>query len=200
MIEVPFPEPGYFFFDLDEENLFEWLLRIPVVARIGDSDKELTIVLKTMEIDDQSAQEFVALAARYGLDNELPDSMRKGKVAARKTKAGPESVVSAERPSGGFSLSLRPIFLSPLDERGFDDWLHAMHPGYAGLDEGKTAVFDLKSSEMDRRTVSSLIAICRRYSLNLSRLKRLCEVTDRDFFDDKKWKWHKQIFGAPSTS
>lgn len=200
MVEVPFPEPVYFFSNLDEENLFEWLLRVPVVSRIGDSDKELSIVLKTTEIDDQSAEEFVALAARYGLDDELPASMRKGKIAARKKKAGSESVILTDAPSNGFSLSLRPVFLSPLGERGFDDWLKEIHPRYAGLDESKTAVLDLKPAEVNRLTVRSLIAICRRYGLNLSRLRRLCEAADRDFFDDKKWKWHKEIFGAPRYS
>jgi|CXWL01.1.fsa_nt_gi hypothetical protein len=200
MVEVPFPEPGYFFSYLDEENFFEWLLRIPVVSRIGDRDTELSIVLRTAKIDDQSAEEFVALAARYGLDTELPASMRKGRAVPRKKKAGPESVILTEAPSKGFSLSLRPVFLSPLDERGFNDWLKAIHPRYTGLDERKTAVLDLKSAEVDRVNVWSLIAICRCYRLNLARLRRLCEVADRDFFDDKKWRWHKQIFGASSSS
>lgn len=162
---------------------------------------ELSIVLRTTEIDDQGAEEFVALVARYGMDVELPASMRNGRAVPRKKRAGPESAILTEEAlSKGFSFSVRPVFLSPLDERGFNDWLKAIHPRYAGLNESKTAVLDLKSAEVDVATVWDLLAICRCYSLNLARLRRLCEVADREYFDDKKWRWHKQVFGTPQSS
>ncbi len=197
MVEVPFPEPGYFFSYLDEENLFEWLLRVPVVSRIGDSDKELSIVLRTTEIDDQSAEEFVALAARYGLDAELPASMRKGRVASRKKKAGPESVILTDAPSNGFSLSLRPVFLSPLDERGFDDWLKRIQPRYAGLDESKTAILELGSDDVTVGNFHDLRAVFRRYDLNLAKLKPLRKISGYD----QHWiNWRKEVFGSQSSS
>ncbi len=43
MVTVPFPEPDYYYAYLDEETFFEWLLHLPVVSRIGDSDKESSI-------------------------------------------------------------------------------------------------------------------------------------------------------------
>jgi hypothetical protein len=197
MITVPFPEPHRYLAELDEETFYEWLLRIPVVASIADLDK---ITLKTSEIDDASAQEFAAIVARYDLNARLTESLRKGRVVSAEKKPAPESVVVVEKPANGFSLSFHPKFVSPLDERGFDDWLKRSYPRYAGLDENKAAVLELMSNEVDIPNVHELIGLCRRYSLNMSRMRRLCDVADADHFRDDKKYWHEAIYGTREAS
>lgn len=199
MVTVRFPEPHRYFAYLDEENFFEWIGRIPVVSSIG-GDKGVSIELETAEIDDQSAEEFAAIVARYDLDIELLGSLLRGKAVSLEKKVGPESVILTDRPLNGFLLALRPVFYSRLDERGFDDWLKGIQPRYSGLDKDKTAVLELKSDDVNVTNVFDLIAICRRYNLNLSRLRCLCEIADREYFDDKERNWHEQIFGAPRSS
>lgn len=197
MVTVPFPEPDYYYAYLDEETFFEWLLRIPVVSSIVTLK---SLGLKTAEIDDASAQEFAAIVARYDLDTALTESLRKGKVVSAEKKANPESVILTETPSGGFSISFSPKFVSPLDERGFDDWLKASYPRYAGLDKNKTAVLELTSDEVDIPNVTELLGLCRRYSLNLSSLKPLCEIADHDYFCDKDGHWYEEIYGMSGSS
>ncbi len=198
MVVVPFPEPGFYSY-LDEENFVEWLGRIPVVSSIG-GDTDLSIDLKTDEIDDQSAQEFAAIAARYDFEVELPAALRKGKGISLERTANPAVVTLTGRPFNGFSLSLSPAFVSPLDERGFDDWLKESYPRYIGLDRNKTALLELNSEEVTVPNVFDLIALFNRYRLNLSRLRRLCEIADRDYFDDKEAHWYEEIFGTPRSS
>lgn len=198
MVAVPFPEPGFYSY-LDEENFFEWLGRIPVVSSIGH-DKGLRIDLRTEEIDDQSAHEFASLAVRYDFDAELPAAMRKGKVVWLEEKADPAAVTVTERPSNGFALSLRPVFISPLDERGFDDWLRECYPHYVGLDESRTAILELGPEEVTVMNVSDLISIFDRYRLHHVKLRRLCDVADHDYFCDEEAHWYEQIYGTPRSS
>lgn len=198
MVTVPFPEPGFYSY-FDEENFFEWLGRIPVVSSIG-GDTELKIDLKTEEIDDQSAQEFVALAARYDFPAELPAPMRKGKVVSLEEKVDPAAVTVTEGPSNGFTLSLRPVFISPLDERGFDDWLKESYPQYAGLDKSKTAILELGSEEITVMNVNDLIALFNRYRLQHSKLRRLCEIADHEYFCDTEAHWYEQVYGTSGSS
>ncbi len=188
-------EPIWFFSQLDEDNFFGWLQRIPVVSGVKGGPG-LKIALKEEKIDNQSVQEFAALFVRYNLNAEVLGSVHKGKVSLDE-KVNPQSVILTDRPSNGFSLSLNPVFVSPLDERGFDNWLKEIRPNYAGLDSRKTAVLELSSDDVDIMNVSDLIAVCRRYRLYLPKLRRLCEVADYDYFREK---WDEEIFGPQSSS
>ncbi len=196
MVTVPFPEPQYYYAYLDEETFFGWLQRIPVVS-VATLE---TLDLKTAEIDDASAGEFAAIVARYDLDAELTESLRKGRIVLAEKKPAPDSVILTERASNGFSLSFSPSFVSPLDRRGFDDWLKRSYPRYAGLDGTGTAVLELTADEVDVPTVVELLGLCRRYSLNLSRLRPLCEITDHDYFCDRDGHWYEEIYGTSHSS
>ena len=194
MVTVPFPEPHRYFAYLDEDTFYERILRIPVVASIADLDR---INLKAAEIDDASAEEFAAIVARYDLDAEMTESLRKGRAVPRKKKPGPESVIVTNRPLNGFSLALRPQFLSPLDERGFDDWLKGIQPRFPGLDESKTAILELSADDVNPGSFHDLRAVFRRYGLNLAKLRPMREISGYD----QHWiNWRKEVFGTPGSS
>lgn len=200
MLSFMLPEPTRYLSPRDETNFFKWLQRIPIVSQVKGGYDDLKVDLKTKEIDDRSADEFVALFARYDLAAELPGARHKGKTVAVARRVDPASVTLTKRGSDGFFLSISPSLISRLDERGFNDWLKGIQPNYAGLEQNGTASLELEPDDVTDINVYDLIGLLTRYRLDLSKLKPLCELADPDYFGRTDARWYEDIYGTPSSS
>jgi hypothetical protein len=84
------------------------------------------------------------------------------------------------------------LFYSTHDEDVFFGWLYAL-PGFISV-IGKPEGLYLTMKSFNKEIILELIAMMRRYKLDMKSLEQLCNANNEKWFKDENMSWYKPIF------
>lgn len=97
-----------------------------------------------------------------------------------------------------FFLTTKPAKLySPVDKDLFFDWIKKISSITQYKEIGTNLFFYFKSKRIKAQDLRELIALFRRYKINMSELKIFLNAKNKEWFYEKSKNahWHKKIFG-----
>jgi hypothetical protein len=89
-------------------------------------------------------------------------------------------------------------FYSPVDEDLFFDWIKKIPSIIHFKGIGTNLLLYFKSKRISARDLKELIALFRRYKIDMKELKIFLNKGNKEWFYEKSKKadWHKKVFGA----
>ncbi|WP_158744126.1 hypothetical protein [Acidisphaera sp. L21] len=95
----------------------------------------------------------------------------------------------------GFEVETVGTFYSVGDENSFFQWVYGLNGYKTCTGSGQSVQIDFELDDMDRGTLSELVAVFRRYNIaDFSSLRALVNAPDGAWFASPQMYWHELVF------
>ncbi|MGZ3275360.1 MAG: hypothetical protein ACXU8S_13120 [Phenylobacterium sp.] len=92
------------------------------------------------------------------------------------------------------------VFFHAADERAFFEWLERIPCVASAAGDGTLGLVVRLKRKPGQDDLRQLLALCRRYGVNMRQLAKFESKENRAWFRDPKMYWHAAVFGGQRAS